>query len=346
MKWLAFLMAGHAFAASLPDLQATAGKLRAQRSEPSGWRGESPLLTEFKHQLRDWVESQLNGEIANPQSVSRELNKDLAGAGLTCPGIECEDQSALGYLGDIRLDRLPDSAGWLVLITSVGIACGNDESAYLYERVEDRWLRRFESEQNQYGEGNYKPQTGIRIRSALDSAGKPLVLTSGINPACLSSWQVGYFRLFRSGDAQPLMDRQHTVFVGEDDQEIQLRPDDVFIRSPGFVLHFKIEREGLRRIEPIATSPGLFVDEWRASPWLEVAEWSDSSLAPWHARTADPHIFFGFWDDIDACPKQPGHWQISYSLERQTFYFLVEEKGPSSYRMLEVSTASHAGCSP
>jgi len=137
MKWLAFLMAGHAFAASLPDLQATAGKLRAQRSEPSGWRGESPLLTEFKHQLRDWVESQLNGEIANPQSVSRELNKDLAGAGLTCPGIECEDQSALGYLGDIRLDGLPDSAGWLVLITSVGIACGNAPA--VRKRAESVW---------------------------------------------------------------------------------------------------------------------------------------------------------------------------------------------------------------
>ena len=53
MRWLACLLVAHAFAASVDDLKATADKLRAQRSEPPGWRGESPLLTQFKHQLRD-----------------------------------------------------------------------------------------------------------------------------------------------------------------------------------------------------------------------------------------------------------------------------------------------------
>jgi len=39
MKWLALLLAVNGIAASLADLQATAEKLRAQRTSPPGWRG-------------------------------------------------------------------------------------------------------------------------------------------------------------------------------------------------------------------------------------------------------------------------------------------------------------------
>ena len=34
------------------------------------------------------------------------------------------------------------------------------------------------------------------------------------------------------------------------------------------------------------------------------------------------------------------------AVDRQPYYLLVEEKAPSSYRMLDVSTTRQAGCAP
>ena len=346
MKWLALLLAVNGIAASLTDLQATAEKLRAQRMSPPGWRGESPLLTEFKHQVRDWVESRMTVDTGDSQSIARELNRMLADAGLVCKAVCDDDQDELGYLAEIQLDPLAGSRGWLVLSTRVGIACGEDESVYLYERVAGQWLRRFENEQNQYGEDRYKPQDDIEVRSALEAAGRRLVLTRGISSSCASNWQMGYYRLVRLGKPEPLLDGQHVVFLGDSNSEMRLTADDVFLPFSDNILHFKIEGDRLRRVAPIALNPAAFVDEWRTSTWPEVAEWSDPSLAPWHARVAQPLLIFGFWDDVTACSKRPGQSQITNSIKQQTYYFLVQELAPSSYRMLNVSTSPHAGCVP
>jgi hypothetical protein len=156
---------------------------------------------------------------------------------------------------------------------------------------------------------------------------------------------VGFFRLFRSGEPRTLLDRQHAVNL-DGDREMRLLPDDVFLRFAGFVLHFKIEGDRLRRVEPIALSPALFVDEWEASPWAEVAQWSEPSLASWHARLHQDLVLFGFWDNVGPCSGRPAKWQIVAEIDRQPLYFLVEEKDPSSYRMLDVSTAPQPGCAP
>jgi hypothetical protein len=346
MRWAALLLAVNGIAASLTDLQATAEKLRAQRSDPPGGRGESPPLTEFKHQVRDWVESRMTVDTGDPQSIARELNRTLADAGLMCKAVCDDDQDELGYLAEIQLDPLAGSRGWLVLGTRVGIACGEDESVYLYERVADRWLRRFESEQNQYGEDRYNPQDDIDVQSTLESTGRRLVLTLGISSSCASNWQMGYYRLVRLGKPEPLLDGEHVIYLGNSNPEMRLAGDDVFLPFSDNVLHFKIEGDRPRRVAPIALNPAAFVDEWRTSEWAEVAEWSDPSLAPWHARVAQPLLIFGFWDDVTACSKRPGQSQITDTIEKQTYYFLVEERAPSSYRMLDVSASPHAGCAP
>jgi len=232
------------------------------------------------------VESQITVQAGNPQSIERELNRTLAGASLVCKAVCDDDQDELGYLADIQLEPLAGSSGWLVLKTWVGIACGEDESVYLYERVADQWLRRFESEQNQYGKDRYKPQDNIEVQSTLESTGRRLVLTLGISSSCLSNWQVGYYRLLRLGNPKPLLEGQHRIYLRDTNPEMRLTADDVSLPFSGAVLHFKIEGDRLRRVEPIATSPAAFVDEWRASSWAEMAEWSDPSLAPWHARVA------------------------------------------------------------
>ena len=346
MRWLAFLLAANAFAASLADLQATAGKLRAQRQSPPGMFGESPLLTVFKHQLREWVESRMAAEIANPQSVSHELNRDLTDEGLMCKEAACDDQNGLGYLADLRLNALGPSPDWLVLVTGVGIECGTDESVYIYERVGGRWTLRLEIEQTQYDRDRYKPQQDIQVLSTADSGRQPLVLIRRISVSCGSSWQTASYRLARLGEPKPLLDGQHVIDLGKYNLEMRLTADEVFLPFSGTVLHYKIEGDQVRRIEPLASSPALFVDEWRASPWSEVAEWSGSSLASWHAQVKEPQLIFGFWDAVTLCLKRPGQWQIEAEIDHEAVYFLVEERAPSSYRMLDVSTDPHSGCEP
>jgi hypothetical protein len=142
------------FAISMPlsggnvaDLKATAAKLQAQRLHAPGWRGESPLLTVFKHEVRDWVESNMTGEISDPPRFATSLNSVLKEAGLLCPDGRCAADNNLGLLGEVEVSLPAHDPRWLQITTSVGIVCECDQSIYLYERQDGLWNRRLESEQ-------------------------------------------------------------------------------------------------------------------------------------------------------------------------------------------------------
>jgi hypothetical protein len=139
LKWLVL------FAVSLPCLADTGldslrASLLALRDKPidsGGPRGAVPQLTIVKHQLRDLVESRFKGFTRDFDEglLERELNAELLYAKLFCGyyGVAdrppCPDWSLFGFLKELKLHR---SGIFLVLKTGVGIACGYDESAYLY----------------------------------------------------------------------------------------------------------------------------------------------------------------------------------------------------------------------
>src|SRR5579871_789495 len=113
----------------LADLHATLTKLHAQpvTKEFIEVSGARPELTTAKHQLRDWIETQLAAFKSQDDwaAFSRRINEALKPV-----QVEAEDdQNFLGTLGDVRV-RFESQL--LIVTTSVGILCQHDESVYGY----------------------------------------------------------------------------------------------------------------------------------------------------------------------------------------------------------------------
>jgi hypothetical protein len=81
-----------------------------------------------------------------------------------------------------------------VVQTAVGIQCGYDESAYIYEWKDNHWQRFWESQQNNYTKDKYVPQS---LRAVLISPTdyRPdadqtahVIVTLGTYPRCSSNW--------------------------------------------------------------------------------------------------------------------------------------------------------------
>lgn len=340
--------------ASIADLKALAVQLQAQRSHPPGWRGESPLLTKFKHELRDWVESSMSGDLPDPVQFATALKLALKEAGLLCAEGTCRADNNLGLIGSLDISSPTQDHRWLEVVTSVGIVCECDQSVYLYERLDGRWSRRLESEQNGYGKRHYRPQWVKGELSPPDSAGQRLFLTVGFNPACWSVWQEGYFRLFRIGPRiVTLLDWEQSMLnIGEDVNQ-KVRADEVLLEfgstgiEAGFsrrhVLHFRVDGDRVIRVEPLALQPVDFVDEWLSQKWASIAEWTDPKLSKMHEALR--RVGVDEYKFAQPCVSRPAEWQVGVDFKRVgDVYFLIQVGGDYRYRMLDVSPRRQSGC--
>jgi hypothetical protein len=206
--WMAAVAAGQD--AQLTGLRATLEALHSQAAAAAAeTRGATPELTIAKHQLRDWIEVQLGSlqDFTQERAFEDHINESLKAAGATEAG---DDQNLLGSLGEVRLNT---ESGLLIVTTSVGILCSYDESAYAYERINDRWQRVWESEQNDYSPKKYTPQyiVAVHVWQAFrhgDADGPPFVMTLGNEGWCSSSWHQVYYRVWRADSlaSKPLID--------------------------------------------------------------------------------------------------------------------------------------------
>jgi hypothetical protein len=281
--------------ARLDELRATIMEIRGG-SLTAGPRGATLRLTVAKHQLRDWIEPRLNDIHSSPGGDARlpALNEELQQAGLLCdwraPDLQtCPGQTYLGFLERVQFHR---SRGFLILETGVGIECGFDESAYLYARSDEGWRRVWQTEQNTYTDKEYKPQSIEAVLvSPYSRANDYLLLTLGTGFGCASVWHNVYYRAFRLGPDQqagPLLDEEELANVGRDPPiDGSIDRTDVLVQFSGrsidpsilvrlFVRHYRIEADGVERIDPLALRPRDFVDEWLTHEWREAALWSES----------------------------------------------------------------------
>jgi len=294
----------------LDALQSTVTGMRGKPPDFGGPRGATPQLTTAKHQLRDWVESRLSAlsERGDEDEFQRKLNSELGGAKLFCeyfpaPGqLQCPDWTLLGFLNPLRIHR---AATFLIVMTSVGIECGFDDSAYVYSWSEEGWHRVWQNEQNTYTEKEYLPQSlDAVLISPYNRTNDYLVLTLGSEPWCSSAWHSVYYRAFRLGpdlQAGPLLDRARWAYLGTHNPPIlgSIASDDVLVEytvqsidggvhSREAVEHYKIGKKEVRRVDPFALRPRDFVDEWLNTDWQESWAWSEGtnrrSMIDWHRK--------------------------------------------------------------
>jgi hypothetical protein len=355
---------------ALDALRTTLVAMRGKPPDSGGLRGATPQLTVAKHQLRDWVESQLKGfpRDGDEGELQRKLNPQLRDAGLFC-GEDAADRNPCpdlwtlnGFLSDLTLRR---SGVFLILQTGIGIECGFDESAYLYAWSNEGWRRVWQTEQNTYKEKEYKPQT---IRAVLISPHNKtndyLVLTLGTNPWCTSNWHSVYYRAFRLGPdptAEPPINGAEIAYLGNDPAiegsvtqnevlvEYAVRSIDARVHNRQAIRHYSIDGGSVRRIDPLALSPRDFVDEWLTHDWREAAFWSESehrrSALDWHNKLHKEFVAGDFIYPTMHCSATPDLWQVGIDFRDSTRnYFLVRWRPPFHFSMVNISDHPWPDC--
>lgn len=345
--------------------------LRPHAQEHRGTRGATEALTPVKHRLRDWAEAMLAaaGEHFDEDTLNRQFQESAAGAGWLCAN-GCP-LTALGYADAPRVHR---QGGFAVIQTSVGIACGFDDSAYLYEwrgaagrsgsrQNDSRWTRIFATEQDHYTPAGYLPQTIYSVQvSPPDASGARIIVSLGSRPGCSNAFQPLYYRLWRMapGSAKPalLLDASETAFIGfYPPARATLAANDVRIEftagGTGYgeghqaERHFAISANGATQIEPIAPTPRDFVEEWLASPWKEAAKLSESpALEPLHAKLHRDDGMGDFPDPPQPCAGDATLWQIGirlHGVEAKTYY-LVRWRQPDHFTMAAISATRSKLC--
>ncbi|MBN9659332.1 MAG: hypothetical protein J0H49_14195 [Acidobacteria bacterium] len=362
--------------AQLEALRETLATVRNQ-AQKAAIKGTVPAtaMAKAKHQLRDWVESRF-AQVEDESGITAlepKLNQELQSVGAAG---EDPQVSQFGMLGNIRL-RLED--GLLTLTTSVGILCQNDDSAYVYRKKDGRWQRIWESEQQDYSVGGYKPQVLFKVNlwkpfTQGRNDGRLYIMTLGNHWGCTSAWHPVYYRVWRVGPtgSKLLIDgdqyawmRTGTYAIGSIGQrrglkdspvdvliEIAIRSVDIGVHNREAVLHYLIEGDKVRRVAPVALSPRDFMDEWLTHDWQESAAWSTSeALHSWHRKLHADSVGGTFQDNTKRC-QTPGLWQVTFAPRDEhkkyedwkPLYFLVEWRPPFHFSMKEISDKPWPRC--
>jgi hypothetical protein len=358
--------------ARLDALHATLVKLHAHAREATPMEpGGSPELTIAKHQLRDWIETQLASlkDDGDEKAFAARINRTLQAVSVKGAA---DDQNLLGSLGEVHVRREGDL---LVVATAVGILCQNDESAYLYKPANGRWQRIWESEQNDYVPNKYSPQHLIsvpvwQLYKDGHEDGPPFVMTLGNSFGCASYWHSVSYRVWRidPSGAKLLIDRTEDAWLGAptsgsiaQSPRDRFAPVDVLVEFPKdgidtnireAVRHFLIDGDQVRRVDPVALSPRDFVDEWLTRNWQESTTWSASpTLQQWHRRLHADYIAGIFEYPTKHCAT-PDLWQVGVDLSetanpidpQPSAYFLVRWRPPYHFTMVDIGDKPWPRC--
>lgn len=409
VRWAgAALICATAFASSadavpdrFDDLKQMLEAVRTTKASNSD-RDAGPELTPVKLAFRRWVEAQLpptskpgriEGTIVTPDpmslsSLARQMNDALDKAQLTCGNFESDSyrcsgapdnqQTERGYVGHLQLGLL-DGGRYLLVVTSVGVLCGEDESAYLYKPGASGWKLVFASEQDDYRKGHYSVQNFTEI-AVSPWAGEghadtpPLVATLGYGPWCSSTWSALITRLWRMSPAsvspKPLIDRTDGLWWGDDDfgnatltatdflvQRVDRSIDDG-VHHRMHVRHYRIgPGDRIQRVDPVALRPMDLVDEWLISDWNDAATWlerrTDRAEALRAHRKFKPYHRLYSFDGTKRCRADKTLWQVALSREADepsdhspswTLYFMVRWTAPYVFRLASVSSRSNRDC--
>jgi hypothetical protein len=351
-------------------------------------RDAGPELTRVKRALRSWIETQLppptipgriQGTIETPDRESlailaAHLNDALDKAGLACgdfnsPNYRCaasesDLESERGSVGSVQLGTLySGGTQYLLVVSGVGVLCGQDESAYLYAPQGNAWKLVFAREEDDYRANVYAPQniTEIAISDEWTDTKEPrppLIATLGFGPWCSSTWSSIFTRLWRvSGGTttpDPLLSRTDGLWWGGDDfGSAQLSPKDLLVQyvdasmdsGEHSRMHVRNYRVGvgdkLERIDPFALRPMDFVDEWLTTDWGEASRWIEDGGNRAIFRSSHRRGKAEFDDAGKRCRADRSLWQVALVGGR---YFKVRWSAPYVFRLVAVSDRPFAGC--
>ncbi len=316
----------HAAAADLDAVRADLLTMRNRADIP----GESlrPEFLAARDGLGAWIERRLADlpQDGDTQAFARKLAAEIAAADLACedaapPGYNrCASPGTRDARGYVGLVEIADLEGFLVVQAEVGVACGFDETAYIYERGKTGWRRLFDTAQKPDAAGRYiaeQVQVVAFARTSKIPADSAVFVVAGAHPVCGGAFRPVHYRVWNArpgAGADLIVDgRELNAYTGRRDPPVSARFDgddlvmemDVGSMDPSrhsrvAVRRFAVDEKGARRVAPYALTPRDFVEEWLRAPWSTASAWTRAdaraALEAIHARAnerAAPARFSG-----------------------------------------------------
>jgi len=368
---LLLLTAQPAGAADLESVRASLTPLRAQPSEalPAGF-------FTARDRLRDWVEAHLQSfpRTDDTAALTATLNAAVAAADLACadtkpPGYDrCTSPSARdeldarGYLGRVDVGTVRDL---LIVKTELGVACGFDQTVYVYEWANGRWRRMMDTAQRPDAAGGYLAEQIQQVMFGQPANMPPenlLLVTTGVQPVCGSSFRPAHYRVWavkRAGASAQMIDgRESNAYVGGAREpavsarfagegllvEMDIASIDPARRTRTAVRRFDFDAAGAHRIAPIALTPRDFVEEWLAAPWSAASAWTAPAT-----RTALENIHreinagggrASFIGATQRCAKDADTAQVTVRFANGEKSFRMKHDPAGAYEMRAVDSAA------
>jgi hypothetical protein len=369
----ALAWASIAQAAPLDEVHAGLAPLRA--------RAETPVMFDANYfqarrTLHAWIDGRIGAtaQAADLRALTQDLNDEITRADLACadnvaPGYDrCTGPNAIdarGYLGPIEVLRVRD---YLVVETSLGVACGFDETNLLYQWTRGRWRPVMSTAQTPDPKGAYVPENieQIFFADVSEKAGDGrLIAATGVGPACAEMVRPAHYRLWHvapSGKVSVLVDaREAKTYIGRRAPAVSARFEgldllvemdiaslDPRTRSRQAVRRFHVDRTGVNRVAPIALTPRAFVEEWLQAPWTLASNWTHAdmrrALQSVHSHQNTNPPAGAFTGPTRRCASGADLLQVALRLPSGETFFLLRDDGNGAYKMLAAGPKPNPTC--
>lgn len=368
-----------AAAADLDDVRASLATMRNRAEMPAD--GLRPEFLTARDTLGAWIDARVADlpEKGDVRDVGRKLTAEIAAADLACedtrpPGYNrCASPGTLDARGYLGLIEVVELQGFLIVQAEVGVACGFDETVYIYERTKAGWRRLFDTAQKSDTTGRYiaeQVQLVSFARTAKISPDSVVFLVAGVHPVCGGAFRPVHYRVWHARPgvgADVIVDgRELNAYTGRRDPPVSARfeGDDLVVEmdvasiDPArhhriAVRRFAVDAKTARRVAPYALTPRDFVEEWLRAPWTASSAWTRAdartALEAIHARAHEstaPARFSGATQRCEgnADAAQSGSVQVGVRFASGEVFFRVKNDPAGAYEMLSADSAAAPAC--
>lgn len=328
---------------------------------PSVWLGDVPpparaLIKKLKHKLRDLLVASIGKQPA--ESIAPEIARSNILDMLKVVGLKVGEGEWGGWgVYEITIER-PDAHRNLVTATvTLQIPCGTDTSLYAFERLGDPWKLTLALEANDYELINGAQGDFEYVVSPPDDEDQWFIATAHFGPWCTSTTHPIHYSVVRpgptAGEPLVLLKKQDNNARTTGNRHVTAERNAFQLTFNGrylletidrtHVVRYSVVDNEAKRIQPLALTPGDFVDEWLRLPWDEASEWVDADNVPvvklwhtilhdtrdYHLRIAQPcdesgstwHVGIRKWP-----PEDPEEWRY-FTITMKDHAYYVERIG-------------------
>jgi hypothetical protein len=254
----------------------------------------------------------------------------------------------------------------LTLVTKLSLPCGSDSWLQVFTFRDGGWSEALRWQSPSYRSISAAFDSFQYELSPIDAEGHWFVATAHLAPWCSSTWSTIFYNALspRKTSIQPL-----ELFKGSDPiwwggteidelsvdgQTVRLRFEGNSVDEERFtrvvLRNFKISGNSVKRIGPIAETSQDFLEEWIASPWKTVADWSSAqelqNLRRFHENIelTRHRGYLEFGSTIGCAAANVSEIEVVlHGVAEKSVYFSVRNDG--GYLLAKASTHHDDSCS-